>query len=146
MSSLSKNSSFRGNPIFFTVLVLMKKPLNVPYLTWWFPVCGFTFFCAYYPSSFTFPPPFDSTLANDIDSLCLGAGPSVNLSFPAETLLIGNLSTYNGIFLTYPFVIGARSFFGNGEVIIFENNMFGFRYPEDSLSIAFFDELLLEVT
>ncbi len=103
---------------------------------------GLTFFGSYYSSSFTFPPPLDSTLAIDIDSLCLGAGPSVSLFFPAETLLIGNLSTYNGIFPAYPFVIGARSFYGDGEVIIFENSMFGFRYPEDSLSIAFFNTAL----
>jgi len=104
---------------------------------------GFTFFSIYQPSCFSIEPPIDSIFAYGVDSIVILAGPTVEFKFPSESLFIGNFSSFSvGFTLRRPIVLGARSFYGNGEVIIFENNMFGFRSPVDSLSIAAFDTAL----
>jgi hypothetical protein len=103
---------------------------------------GITLWGTYYPSGFLFAPPLDSILAEGVDSLLENRGPSVEVIFPAESLLIGNPSTYVPLYPSIPIALGARSFYGLGEVITFENNMFAMGYSLDSLHLAFFETML----
>ena len=93
----------------------------------------------HYVTAFRFGPPLDSLLSIGIDSLLQDRGPTFETVFPAETLLISNPSAYMsppyGLCFRFPGVLGPRSYFGNGEVIAFENNMFGYQFSVPAESV-----------